>query len=201
MEWSLTGLPLPIILRPPSPFSDDDLLVFSSKNGNLRIEKNAEGDLIVMTPLGGDGGRWEATVIRELGYWAEEDGSGVTFSSNVGFNLADGATLSPDASWVSLRRWTALTSQERQKYPPLCPEFVVEIRSASDSKRMLQEKMETWIANGAQLAWMIDPYEATLTIYRPGDEPEVLDRPDSVEAEAPVAGFRLTTSNLWAKAD
>lgn len=201
MDWSLTGLPLPIVLRPPSPFSDDDLLVFSSKNSNLRIEKNAEGDLVIMTPLGGEGGMWEATVIRELGYWAEEDGTGITFSSNVAFNLQDGSTLSPDASWVSLERWNALTAQDRRRYPPLCPDFLVEIRSATDSKRVLKAKMETWIANGAQLAWMIDPYAATLTIYRPGKEPEVLERPNSVEAETPVAGFRLTTSNLWAKTD
>jgi Uma2 family endonuclease len=101
MEWSLTGLPLPIVLRPPSPLSDDELLLLSSKNDTLRIEKNADGDLVIMTPLGGEGGMWEATVIRELGHWAEENGTGITFSSNVGFNLPDGSTLSPDASWVS----------------------------------------------------------------------------------------------------
>ena len=201
MEWSLTGLPLPIILRPPSLFSDDELLLLSRRNRTLRIEKNSHGELIVMTPVGGDGGRWEATVIRELGFWAEEDGRGTVFSSNSGFNLPDGSMLSPDASWVSLIRWNSLTAEQRREYPPLCPEFVVEILSATDSLHMLRAKMETWIANGAQLAWMIDPYAATLTIYRPGREPEVLEKPDFVEAEAPVAGFRLTTSNLWANTD
>ena len=199
MEWSLTGLPLPIILRPPSPLSDDDLLLLSSRNDALRIEKHANGDISVMTPVGGEGGNWEARIIARLLVWADEDGRGIAFSSNAGFNLPDGSTLSPDASWVSLVRWDALTPQQRKKYPPLCPEFVVEILSESDSPRQLRAKMLDWIANGAQLAWMIDPYAATLTIYRPGREPEVLDRPDSVEAEAPVAGFRLTTSNLWAQ--
>ena len=198
MEWTLTGLPLPITLRPPSPFSDDDIFALSEKNQALRIEKNAEGDLLIMTPLGGQSGIWEVRLLRELSYWAEEDGRGVTFSSNTGFNLPDGSMLSPNASWISNRRWDSLTSKDRRRYPPLCPEFVVEILSATDSVNSLDAKMETWIANGAQLAWLIDPYAATLTIYRPGQDRDVLKRPDFVEAGSPVVGFRLTTANLWA---
>ena len=199
MEWSLTGLPLPIILRPPSPLSDDELLLLSSRNDALRIEKHANGDISVMTPVGGQGGHLEARIIGRLMVWADEDGRGIAFSSNVGFNLPDGSMLSPDASWVSLERWDALSPEQKAKYPPLCPEFVIEILSESDSRRMLSAKMLVWMENGAQLAWMIDPYAATVTIYRPGREPEALDRPEFVEAEAPVAGFRLTTSNLWAQ--
>jgi Uma2 family endonuclease len=200
MEWSLTGLPLPITLRPPSPLTDDELLAFSRKNKPFRIERNAKGELEIMTPVGGDGSRWEAFVIRELGYWAEENG-GETFSSNGGFNLPDGSMLSPDASWVSGEKWRSLTPRQRRSYPPVCPDFVVEILSESDSLKMLQAKMEVWIANGAQLAWMIDPYAATITIYRPDSSPETLQKPDSIEAGAPVAGFRLTTSRLWATED
>ncbi len=199
MEWSLTGLPLPLILRPPSPFTDDDLLLFSRQNRTYRIEKNADGDLVIMTPVGGSGGEWEAFVISELGYWAKETGGGHVFSSNTGFNLSDGSTLSPDASWVSNERWNTLTRKQREKFPPLCPEFVIEVRSGTDRVAALRDKMELWIANGAQLAWMIDPYAATLTIYRPDREPEVLHHPDAVEAEAPIAGFRLSLLTLWAE--
>lgn len=200
MEWSLTGLPLPIILRPPSPLTDEELIAFSRKNKPYRIERNKYGEITIMTPVGGLGSEREAFVISELNYWNRDYGKGRVFSSNGGFNLPDGSTLSPDASWVSESRWQSLTYSQKEQYPPLCPDFVVEIRSRTDSKKILKAKMQTWIDNGAQLAWMIDPYEATLTIYRPGQEPEVLLRPDSVEAEAPVAGFRLTTSNLWAEA-
>ncbi len=199
MEWSLTGLPLPLILRPPSPFTDDELLLFSSHNRTLRIEKTANGELVIMTPVGGEGSRLEARIIRALDAWTEADGHGVVFSSHGGFNLPDGSTLSPDVSWVSNARWKALTPEQRRKYPPLCPDFVVEILSESDRAATLQEKMKCWINNGAQLAWMIDPYAATLTIYRPNREPEILHRPDSVEAGTPVAGFRLSLLTFWAE--
>ncbi len=198
-EWSLRGLPLPLILRPPSPFTDDELLLLSRRNRLLRIEKNADGELIVMTPVGGEGSRLEARVIRALDVWTEQDGRGIAFSSQGGFNLPDGSTLSPDASWVSKERWTGLTRAQRRAFPPLCPEFVLKILSESDHVSTLQDKMKKWITNGAQLAWMIDPYAATLTIYRPGREPEVQHRPDAVEAEAPVAGFRLSLVTLWAE--
>ena len=200
MEWSLTGLPLPITLRPLSPLTDDELIAFSRKNKPFRIERNAKGEIEVMTPVGGKGSNCEAIVIRELGMWAEDDERGIFFSSNGGFNLPDGSMLSPDASWVSFEKWNALTESEQASYPPLCPDFVVEILSMSDSLKVLQTKMDVWMSNGAQLAWLIDPYAATITIYRPGREPEILHKPDTIEAEAPVAGFRLTTSRLWATA-
>ncbi len=199
MEWSLTGLPLPIVLRPPSPLTDDELIAFSRKNKPYRIERNAKGEIEIMTPAGYFGGRRETFVSRELDFWAEEDGSGEANGANAGFNLPDGSTLSPDACWVSRERLSGFTADELERYLPVCPEFVVEILSASDSLRVLQAKMEVWIANGAQLAWMIDPYGETITIYRPGVPPEVLQKPDSIEADAPVAGFRLTTSRLWEK--
>ena len=196
MEWSLTGLPLPVFLRPPYPLTDEEFMVFSRKNRLYRVEKTAEGDLHIMTPVGGDGGQWEAFVIRELGYWAEDHG-GRYFSSNAGFNLPDGSTLSPDTAWVSESRWQALSANERASFPPLCPDFLIEVLSDSDSKPVLEAKMHVWMKNGAKLAWMIDPYAATVTIYRPGCVPEALVRPDSVEAGEPVPGFRLTMAHRW----
>jgi len=197
MEWSLTGLPLPIVLRPPSPLTDDELITFSRKNKPFRIERNAKGEIEIMTPVGGEGSRRENFIARELDFYAEEQG-GVAFGPNAGFNLPDGSTLAPDAAWMSSSNWSELTQTQREKYPPRCPEFVVEVLSQSDSIRMLQAKMEVWIANGAKLAWLVDPFAATITVYRPGVATEVLAKPDSIEAGDPVAGFRLTTSRLWA---
>ncbi len=198
MEWTLTGLPLPLILRPPSPFTDDDLIAFSRRNRPYRVEKNVEGELVIMTPVGNQGGVREAKVVAQLVLWAESEGTGQANGPNAGWNLPDGSTLSPDASWILSSRLASFSSEEQERYLPLCPDFVIEVRSRTDSKAMLQTKMETWIANGAQLAWMIDPYEATVTIYRSINEPQVLIRPEFLAGEAPVGGFRLNTNGLWA---
>ena len=199
MDWSLTGLPLPIVLRPPSPLTDDELISFSRKNEPYRIEKNKDGDITVMTPVGTEGGKRELRVGMQLMAWADEDGTGEANGPNAGWNLPDGSTFSPDACWTRLDRVEQFSNFERERYLPLCPDFVIEVRSQSDSLKVLQAKMETWIANGARLAWMLDPYAATLTVYRPDRAPEVLLRPEVVEAEEPVAGFRLTTSQLRAQ--
>ena len=197
-EGVLTGLPLPITVRPPVPISDDDLLALSRRNQMYRIERNAKGELEIMSPSGGKGGRWESRVIRELDLWAEQNG-GVSFSSSTGFHLPDGSVLSPDDSWVSQARWDGLSDGEQRKYPPVCPEFVVEILSETDSRSVLEAKMQLWMDNGAELAWMIDPYGKTVRIYRAGEAVELLVQPDSVEAGEPVAGFRLSMLTLWDK--
>ena len=195
-ELTFGGLPLPLTVRPPVAMSDEELLRFSRQNRTYRIERNARGELEIMSPSGGDGSRWESRVIRELDFWAEENG-GASFSSNGGFHLPDGSVLSADAAFVSGVRWHSLNKADRRRFPPLCPDFVIEILSASDSRPVLEAKMQAWMDNGAQLAWMIDPYRATLSIYRPGLAVEVLERPDWVEAGEPVSGFRLSPRLLW----
>ena len=195
-EGTLMGLPMPIKLRPPVTMSDEELIAFSRRNKPYRIERNPAGELEIMSPTGADGSHWEAVVISELHLWARDHG-GVSFNSNGGFTLPDGSVRSPDAAWVSDARWNILSREDRRRYAPICPEFVIEILSANDSRKVLEAKMEMWIANGAQLAWMIDPYAATLSIYKPDSQVEMLERPDSVEAGEPVAGFRLSTLLLW----
>ncbi len=195
-QGALVGLSMPLTVRPPVRMSDEELIAFSRRNRPYRIERNVEGELEIMSPTGADGSHWEAIVIAELQLWAREHG-GVSFSSNGGFTLPDGSIRSPDAAWVSESRWNALSREDRRRYAPICPEFLIEILSISDSRPVLEAKMLTWIANGAQLAWMIDPYEATLSMYRSGSDVEVLHRPASVEAGQPVAGFRLSTLLLW----
>jgi Uma2 family endonuclease len=197
-QITFAGLRLPLAIRLSQPFSDEQLRAFAQKIEPLRVERNPQGELEIMTPLVPGGGRRESYVIRQLDIWADEHG-GESFSSDTGFTLPDGSMRCPDASWISRERWLALTEEERNEFSPVCPEFIVEIVSKSDSRKTVERKMEMWIANGAQLAWMIDPFAATLTIYRPGETPNELLRPDWVEADTIVPGFRLETSRLWAQ--
>ena len=193
---SLQGLGMPLTLRLPVPLNDEELISFSRRNRTYRIERNRNGDLEIMSPVGGHGSHLEAVVVAALFGWAEAFG-GISFSSNGGFNLRDGSILSPDAAWITEQSWNALSGDQQRRYPPLCPEFVIEILSETDSSTRLQEKMGTWIANGAQLAWMIDPYSKTVRIYRPECSAEMLEQPNFVEAHVVVPGFRLTTAKLW----
>ncbi|WP_263372860.1 Uma2 family endonuclease [Granulicella aggregans] len=195
---SLTGLTMPVTLRPARKLGDIELMAFSRRNRPYRIEQNAEGELEIMTPLNTKGGYREIFVGARLFDWAETHG-GMVFSSSAGFTLIDNSVRSPDASWLSGAQWNALTDAEQRSFAPACPEFLVEILSESDSRVKLEEKMEMWIANGAQLAWMIDPFAGEVLVYRPGQSVERLARPEWVEAEAVVPGFRLEMARLWSK--
>jgi Uma2 family endonuclease len=197
-EATLTGIPLPAKLRLARPLTDDELIEFSERHQPLRVERNAKGELEIMTPVGGDGSRFESYLTWALQGWTELHG-GACFSSNGGFSLPDGSALSPDAAWISTSRWEALRARERRSLPPLCPDFVIELRSATDRRKKLERKMGTWIANGAQLAWLVDPLGKTVTVYRAGAAAEVLERPEVVEAGVPVAGFRLVCARFWAE--
>ena len=196
-QLNLLDLELPLLLRPAAPLSDEDLMRFSRQNRPYKIERMKEGDLRIMTPMGGISSTHERYVTRMLGNWTAATATGIDFSPSAGFNLPDGSCLSPDAAWISLARWNALSLEDQTGYPPLCPDFLIEIRSATDPRRMLEAKMQTWLDNGARLAWLIDPAAATVTIYRPEHAPETLDRPESVTASAPVAGFELVCTPLW----
>jgi len=191
-------LELPIVLRPSGPVSDQELMRFSAQNAPFKIERNKEGALTIMTPVGGIGSTHEMYVAGKVFNWAEETSAGIAFSPNGGFNLADGSCLSPDAAWISLERWNTLTSEQQAGFPPLCPDFLIEVRSQSDARKIVEEKMQTWLDNGAKLAWLVDPIAASVTIYRPGRAPETLERPEIVKGEAPVEGFELRCTRLWA---
>jgi Uma2 family endonuclease len=197
MQLNLADIQLPLTLRPSAELTDEELMRFSEENRPYKIERNHLGEITIMTPVGGIGSRHEAYVAGSLFAWAGKDGRGISFVSNAGFNLPDGSCLSPDAAWLSLARWNALSEEEQAGYPPLCPEFIVEIRSRSDSRRLLEAKMLLWMDNGAELAWMIDPVDGDLTIYRPGQKPERLERPAVVVGSGPVAGFELQAGELW----
>jgi Uma2 family endonuclease len=131
--------------------------------------------------------------------WAERDGRGLAFDSSSGFILPNGAMRSPDASWVSRQRWSRLTEHEKETFSPLCPEFVVEVRSRTDSLKRLKLKMAEWIDNGAQLGWLIVPDQRFIEIYRPGAPPEKREGPAKIAGEGPVAGFKLDLRHIWSK--
>ena len=170
---------------------------FSAANEVLRVERDANGEILVMTPAGSRTSKINMRIGRLLDEWAEADGRGVAFDSNGGFTLPDGSMRAADAAWVSLPRWKALSDADQSRYAPLCPDFVIELRSPTDSLSELREKMQQWIANGAQLAWLIDPIERAVSIYRPGEEPEVHQYPTSVQGNGVMAGFELVMARIW----
>ena len=197
MPLNLDSLAPPISLRPSVTLSDEELMRFSADNKGYKIERNNRGEITIMSPVGGIGSVHEEYVSGEFYIWNKQDGRGKSFSPSGGFNLADGSCLSPDVGWMTLDRWNSLTVKQQTGFPPLCPDFVIEVRSASDSRAMVEAKMQLWLDNGAQLAWLVDPIDANVTIYRPGHAPETLSGPQAVAATAPVEGFVLDCGVLW----
>lgn len=178
---------------------DEELFELCSRNPGLRIERTAGGDLIVMTPAGGESSRRNARVVAALVTWADRDGSGVVYDSSGGFLLGDGAMRSPDAAWVRKERIETLSREQRERFVPLCPDFVIELRSPSDALSDLQAKMEEYRSDGAALGWLIDPFGRQVSIYRAGHAVEVLDQPSSIDASPDLPGFVLELGSLWAE--
>lgn len=193
----LRHIAFPVILRPARPLSDEELLEFCRVNEISRIERTAEGDLIVMTPAGNRTSNKEGYLFRELDLWVERQGVGIAFSANLGVSFQDGVMRMPDVAWLSGAAWERLTEQQKDGLLPVCPEFIVELRSPSDRISEIEAKMEFWMSRGAQLGWMIDPQRKLAMIYRPGQEPETLLQPEFLDGDGPIAGFRLKMQRLW----
>lgn len=189
--------PITLRLRPVIDVTPELLLELSSLNSDLRLELTAEGELIVMTPTGGEAGHRNLALAVQLGNWSERDGRGIAFDSSTGFELKRRSVLSPDASWVLRPRWDALSAAERETYPPLCPDFVVELGSPSDTVRSLQRKMVEWLDNGIRLGWLIDPKSKRVFVYRPDASVEQLDAPKTVSADPVLPGFVLDLTKIW----
>ncbi len=199
MLTSIQCVELPVTLRPGRRWSDEELFAFCKKNDELRIERKASGTIVLMSPAGSASGGRNADLTVELGTWARQDGRGKSFDSSTGWTLPDGSMLSPDASWVSKGRWVALTKEQQRRFAPICPEFVVELLSPSDAVAATREKMQAWLANGAELGWMIDADARTVEVFRPGREPERVSGVDRLAADGPVAGFVLDLSLIWSE--
>jgi Uma2 family endonuclease len=181
----------PVRVRPASRLSDDELFELCARNRELRIERTAEGELIVMSPTGGETGRRNFQFIAQLGLWVARDGTGVGFDSSTGFLLPNGAERAPDAAWIRRDRWDALTPEQRRKFVPLCPDFVVELRSPSDSLPELQAKMEEYVACGARLGWLVDVEGARAWVYRPGRPVEIVERVQKLAGDPELPGLVL----------
>ncbi len=176
---------------------DDDFFEFCQANRDLRIEQSKEGEIIVMPPTGGETGGQNYELSGEFRNWGKADGTGKGFDSSTGFKLPNGAKRSPDLAWIKYDRWNALTDEEHRKFPPLCPDFVVELRSPTDSLNAVKKKMEEYIENGAQLGWLIDPIERKVYVYRPQSPVECLDNPEALSGEPLLKGFTLEMKEIW----
>lgn len=167
-------------------------------NPDLKLERTSQGELIVNPPTGGESGSRNLSISGQVDRWCEtHEDLGEGFDSSTGFILPNGARRSPDASWVSRSRWEALTAKERKGFVPLCPDFVVELRSASDSLSTLQAKMREYIDNGARLGWLIDPQNRQVEIYRQQVEVEILINPAELSGEDILPGFVLNLRRVW----
>jgi Uma2 family endonuclease len=174
--------------------SDDQFYQLCQDNENWQLERMAQGELIIMPPVGGLSGNRESNLIGELWLWNRQTKLGKVFSSSTIFTLPNGAKRSPDVAWVKSDRWESLTLEEQEKFPPLCPDFVIELRSRTDSLSQLQEKMQEYLNSGLQLGWLINPQEQQVEIYRPNQAIEIVQLPTILSGEKVLPEFILDIS-------
>lgn len=186
-----------LTLYPMLELTDEQFEWICRNNPELRLERTATGELVVMSPTGSETGERNSGIIGQLWLWNRDRLLGKTFDSSTGFKLPNGATRSPDAAWVRLDRWEALTPDERRRFAPICPDFVVELRSPSDDLDEIQAKMREYVENGLQLGWLIDPETQQVEIYRPNPLVEVLHKPETLSGEDVLPGFTLVLQEMW----
>ncbi|HXT61864.1 MAG TPA: Uma2 family endonuclease [Pyrinomonadaceae bacterium] len=179
------------------PVTQKQFEQLSRKYRKLRLELTSTGELIVMPPTGSETGRLNFNLTSQLAAWFSQLGAGVCFNSNAGFTLPNGAIRSPDVAWIKSERWDSLTEQQKKKFAPICPDFVVELRSPSDNLTPLYLKMFEYIENGTYLGWLIDPVKRQVYVYRPDHEVVTLNNPETVSADPLLPGFTLNLTELW----
>ena len=189
--------PIRLRLRPILDVNEDKFFAWCQLNRDLRFERTAEGDVVIMSPAGGETGNRNARLNAFLTVWALNNGNGEPFDSSTGFVLPNGATRSPDAAWVRRSRLATLSPEQKKKFLPLCPDFLIELRSPSDSLEAIQEKMQEYLANGARLGWLIDPLDRRVFVYRPEAGVKCLDNPATISGDPELPGFRLDLSRIW----
>jgi Uma2 family endonuclease len=188
---------LTVNLKPVLELTDEQFFQLCQANRDLRFERTATGELIIMPPTGGETGNRNAGLTAQLWIWNEQNKLGIAFDSSTGFKLPNGADRSPDASWLRLERWNALTQEQQTKFIPLSPDFVIELLSPSDSLKVAQEKMREYIDNGVRLGWLINRKSRQVEIYRQGQEVEVLESPVTLSGEDVLQGFILNIEAIW----
>ena len=188
---------LELQMSPIWEMSADSFFDFCQLNSHLRIERNATGKLIIMSPAGSETGNRNFKLIQQLANWTDRDGSGIGFDSSAGFILPNGATRSPDASWIKLTRWNSLSAKQKAKFAPICPDFVVELRSPSDSLQLLKDKMQEYIDNGVSLGWLIDRPNRQIYIYTPNHKVQCLDNSKTISGDPLLSDFVLNLVKIW----
>lgn len=197
---NVSTLPVPFVGRfqtNGTKLNDEQFEMFCRQNPELRIEQSKEGELIVMPGTGGLTGNRNFLLTGRFGIWVEKDATGVGFDSSTIFTLPNGAKLSPDVSWVRKERWNALSKEEQQRFAPICPDFVIELRSRTDSLKTLQAKMLEYIENGAELGWLIDPTKRKIYVYHPNEAVEILNEPQEISGAPILPGFTLELKDFW----
>lgn len=188
------SLPTPLVLA--LDLTDEQFFQLCQNHRDLKFERTASGDLIIMSPTGGSTGDRNAELTFQLRAWSRRNCLGKSFDSSTGFKLPNGANRSPDASWVRMDRWNALTPEQQEKFVPLCPDFVVELMFPSDTLADVQQKMREYLDTGAQLGWLINRKQKQVEIYRSGQPVEVLDTPTTLSGEEVLPGFVLNLAEI-----
>ena len=188
---------LTLNLNPIIKLTDEQFFELCQENENIRLERTAKGELIIMSPAGGETSNSNAGLTAQIWIWNQRNKLGKVFDSSGGFKLPNGANRAPDASWVKLERWDALTPEQKKKFPPICPDFVVELMSPSDSLKETQDKMKEYRDNGAVLGWLINRKSRQVEVYRPNQEVEILQSPTTISSEDILPGFVLSLESIW----
>lgn len=193
--------PKPLFVQLPGDIAlkvtPEQFAALAAANRDLKLERTATGELIVNPPTGGESGKRNLSISGQLSNWFEaHDTLGEAFDSSTGFELPNGANRSPDASWVRKERWEALTLEQREGFVPLYPDFVIELRSKTDSLTGLRAKMQEYMESGTQLGWLIDPPNKQVEVYRAGQTVEVLENPSMLSGETILPGFTLTLKRI-----
>ncbi len=189
----------PVVLhtRPALEIDEEQFFEFCRINRDWRIERTAEGDLEIMVPTGGETSYRNSEINMQLRQWAKRDATGVAFDSSGGFVLPNGAMRSPDASWLRRERLANLTAEQKQKFLPLCPDFVIELRSPSDPLATVEAKMREYVENGTRLGWLLDPQERKVQVYEPGEPVRLLDNPGELSGDPVLPEFVLELKPIW----
>jgi Uma2 family endonuclease len=192
----MSAIALPPTLELMLDLTDEQFWQLCENNRDLRFERTATGELIIMPPTGSETGRRNVKLTTQLEIWNSQTNLGVVFDSSTGFKLPNGANRSPDAAWIKKERWEALTAEQQEKFAPICPDFVVELRSPSDNLENLQKKMREYIANGARLGWLLNRQNREVEIYRPNREVEIKRSPTTLSGEDVLPGFILSLEQI-----
>ena len=189
----------PDLINVAQPVTHEQFEQLCRKYRKLRLELTSTGELIVMPPTGAETARLNFNLLYQLGAWSRQDGTGICFSEAAGFILPNGAIRAPDGAWVKREKWERLTDQQKKRFAPWCPDFVMELRSPSNSLSELHNKMLEYMETGTSLGWLIDPFKRQVYVYRPNEEVVVLDNPGTVSADPLLPGFELNLTELWSE--